>query len=145
MNLSAGVEEDAIESPRAEAPTNPMFTKNLALGVLFTLSVSAQSNYFRYSKDSFFATGSWESPDPKIKTDMTETQVDCFREIKTCVLATADNLMGRPPCLHQLSGCHQVGRRRAHCDGLKPNMYDAHDAGFRRRQAHHVSACSETT
>ena len=27
---------------------------------------------------------------------MTETQIDCFRETKTCVLATANNLMGRP-------------------------------------------------
>jgi hypothetical protein len=27
---------------------------------------------------------------------MTETQIDCFKETKTCVVATADNLMGRP-------------------------------------------------
>jgi hypothetical protein len=73
-----------------------MFKRFLALSVLFTLTVSAQVVYFNYSKNGFFATGSWESPDPNIKTDMTETKVDCFREMKTCVLATADNLMGRP-------------------------------------------------
>ena len=52
--------------------------------------------YFEYTKAGFFATGSWESHDPNVKTDMTETQIDCFKEMKTCVMATADNLMGRP-------------------------------------------------
>ncbi|HET6932589.1 MAG TPA: hypothetical protein VFI45_19850 [Candidatus Acidoferrum sp.] len=66
------------------------------LGAFFTLTASAQAVYFNYSKSGFFATGSWESPDPNIKTDMTETKIDCFKEIKTCVLATAENLMGRP-------------------------------------------------
>jgi len=73
-----------------------MFKRLLALSVLFTLGVSAQVAYFNYSKIRFFATGSWESPDPNVKTSMTETQIDCFKEMKTCVLATADNLMGRP-------------------------------------------------
>jgi hypothetical protein len=73
-----------------------MFKRFLALSVLFTLGASAQANFFNYSKTSFFATGSWESPDPNVKTNMTETQIDCFREMKTCVMATADNLMGRP-------------------------------------------------
>jgi hypothetical protein len=52
--------------------------------------------YFNYTKTGFFATGSWESPDPNVKTDMTETQIDCFKEMKSCVVATADNAMGRP-------------------------------------------------
>jgi hypothetical protein len=73
-----------------------MFKRFLALSVLFTLGVSAQVVYFNYSKNDFFATGSWESPDPSVKTDMTETRIDCFKEMKTCVVATADNLMGRP-------------------------------------------------
>ncbi len=73
-----------------------MFKRFLALSVLFTLGVFAQAIYFNYSKIGFFATGSWESPDPSIKTGMTETQIDCLREKKTCVMATADNLMGRP-------------------------------------------------
>jgi hypothetical protein len=73
-----------------------MFKRFLALSALFTLGVSAQVIYFNYSKNSFFATGSWESPDLSVKTDMTETKIDCFKEMKTCVLATADNLMGRP-------------------------------------------------
>src|ERR1700741_4541808 len=68
----------------------------LALKFLVTLSVSAQVIYFEYTKAGFFATGSWESQDPNVKTDMTETQIDCFKEMKTCVMATADNLMGRP-------------------------------------------------
>src|ERR1700682_2545046 len=73
-----------------------MFKRFLALSVLFTLTVSAQVIYFNYSKIGFFATGSWESPDPNVKTEMTETKIDCFSEMKTCVLATADNMMGRP-------------------------------------------------
>jgi hypothetical protein len=73
-----------------------MLRRFLGLNVLFTLAVSAQVIFFTFSKDGFFATGSWESPDPNVKTDMTETRIDCFREMKTCVLATADNLMGRP-------------------------------------------------
>lgn len=73
-----------------------MFKRFLALSFLFTLGVSAQVIYFNYSKIGFFATGSWESPDPSVKTNMTETQIDCFRDTKTCVMATADNLMGRP-------------------------------------------------
>jgi len=64
-----------------------MFKRFLALSVLFTLTVSAQVIYFNYSKIGFFATGSWESPDPNVKTEMTETKIDCFREMKTCVLA----------------------------------------------------------
>ena len=73
-----------------------MFKRFLALSVLFTLTVSAQVVYFNYSKLSFSSTGSWESPDVSVKTGMTETQIDCFRQIKTCVMATADNVMGRP-------------------------------------------------
>jgi hypothetical protein len=73
-----------------------MFTRFLALSVLLTLNVSAQVIYFNYTKTGFFATGSWESPDPNVKTDMTETQIDCFKEMKSCVVATADNAMGRP-------------------------------------------------
>ncbi len=76
-----------------------MFKRFPSLSVLFTLTVSAVSAqviYFNYSKIGFFATGSWESPDPSVKTNMTETKIDCFREMKTCVLATADNMMGRP-------------------------------------------------
>jgi hypothetical protein len=73
-----------------------MFKRFLALSILLTLGVSAQVIYFNYSKNGFTATGSWESPDSKVKTDMTETQIDCFKEMKTCVLATADNSMGRP-------------------------------------------------
>jgi hypothetical protein len=68
----------------------------LALSILLTLGVPAQVIYFNYSKNGFFATGSWGSPDPDVKTDMTETQIDCFREMKICAVATADNLMGRP-------------------------------------------------
>jgi hypothetical protein len=73
-----------------------MLQRFLALTALLTLGVSAQVIYFTYSKTGFFATGSWESPDPNVKTGMTETKIDCFRELKTCVEATADNLMGRP-------------------------------------------------
>ena len=73
-----------------------MSKRFLALSLLLTFGVSAQVIYFNYSNTSFFATGSWESPDPNVKTDMTETQIDCFREMKTCVMASADNLMGRP-------------------------------------------------
>jgi hypothetical protein len=73
-----------------------MFTRFLALSVLLTLGVSAQVIYFNCTKTGFFATGSWELQDPNVKTDMTETQIDCFRQMKTCVVATADNLMGRP-------------------------------------------------
>jgi hypothetical protein len=73
-----------------------MFKRFFALSVLFTLTVSAQVVFFTYSKSGFFATGSWESPDPNDKTAMTETRIDCFRELKTCVLATADIIMGRP-------------------------------------------------
>jgi hypothetical protein len=73
-----------------------MFKRLLALPLLCCLSLYAQVIFFNYSKNSFFAKGSWESADPNVKTDMTETQIDCFREMKTCVLATADNLMGRP-------------------------------------------------
>jgi hypothetical protein len=68
----------------------------LALSVLFTLGVSAQVIYFDFTKIGFFATGNWESQDPNVKTDMTETQIDCFKQMQTCVIATADNLMGRP-------------------------------------------------
>jgi len=73
-----------------------MFKRFLALSVLFTLAASTQTVYFNYSKIGFFARGSWESPDPNVKTSMTETQIDCFRDKKTCVMATADNMMGRP-------------------------------------------------
>jgi hypothetical protein len=73
-----------------------MSKRFLALSLLFALGVSAQYIHFNYSKNGFVANGSWESPDPKVKTDMTETQIDCFSEMKICVLATADNLMGRP-------------------------------------------------
>src|SRR5271155_3548798 len=73
-----------------------MFKRLFTLSILFTLGLAAQSNYFRYSKTSFFAMGSWESPDPNVKSDMTETKIDCFREWKTCVVATADNIEGRP-------------------------------------------------
>jgi hypothetical protein len=58
--------------------------------------VSAQFIHFRFSKSDFLARGSWESPDPNVKTDMTETEIDCFKDTKICVVATADNLMGRP-------------------------------------------------
>lgn len=68
----------------------------LATGPIFNSAALAQVIYFNYSKVGFFATGSWESPNPSEKSDMTETQIDCFREMKTCVMATADNLMGRP-------------------------------------------------
>jgi hypothetical protein len=68
----------------------------LMLSGIFAAGVSADVVYFNYSNSGFFATGSWESPDPKAKPDMTETQIDCFRELKTCVLATADNIVGRP-------------------------------------------------
>ena len=68
----------------------------LTLSLLFTLGVSAQVIYFEFTESGLFATGSWESQDANVKTDMTETQIDCFKQMKTCVLATADNLMGRP-------------------------------------------------
>ena len=73
-----------------------MFTRIVVLSVLLTLGVSAQVIYFNYTKSGLVVTGSWESPDPNVKAAMTETQIDCFREWKTCVMATADNLMGRP-------------------------------------------------
>jgi hypothetical protein len=73
-----------------------MLSRFLALSVLLTLGVPAQVVYFRYTKMGFFATGSWELQDSNVKTDMTETQIDCFKEMKTCVMASADNLMGRP-------------------------------------------------
>ena len=69
---------------------------SLAATIHCSVGAPAQTVYFNYLKTGFFATGSWESSDPNVKTDMTETQIDCFREMKTCVLATADNLMGRP-------------------------------------------------
>jgi hypothetical protein len=72
------------------------FARFLALSVLLTLTVSAQVIYFDFNRIGFFATGSWESPEPTVKTEMTETQIDCFKEMKTCVLATAENFMGRP-------------------------------------------------
>lgn len=68
----------------------------LALSVLLTFGVAAQVIYFEFTEIGFFATGSWESQDPNVKTDMTETQIDCFKQMKTCVIATADNLKGRP-------------------------------------------------
>ena len=67
-----------------------------AMSAIVVGGVSAQTVYFSYSKTGFNSTGSWESPNPKVKLDMTETQIDCFREMKTRVIATADNLMGRP-------------------------------------------------
>lgn len=70
--------------------------KLLAVTAFCSLGLYAQVIYFNYSRTGFFATGSWESPDANVKTDMTETQIDCFIEMKTCVMATADNLMGRP-------------------------------------------------
>jgi hypothetical protein len=73
-----------------------MFKRLLAFTFLYVVGVSAQTIHFNYLKTGFFATGSWESPDPKVKSEMTETQIDCFRETKTCVVATADNLMVRP-------------------------------------------------
>jgi len=73
-----------------------MFKRLFTLSILVTLALAAQSRYFRYSKASFSATGSWESPDPNVKSEMTETKIDCFRERKTCVVATADSKMGRP-------------------------------------------------
>jgi hypothetical protein len=68
----------------------------LALTILFTFAVSAQVIYFDFTRINFFATGSWEAQDPTVKIEMTETQIDCFRQMKTCVLATAENFMGRP-------------------------------------------------
>ena len=58
-----------------------MFKRFLALSVLFTLGVSAQVA-FNYSKRGFSARGSWESPDPSVKTDMTEAKIDCFTREK---------------------------------------------------------------
>jgi hypothetical protein len=72
------------------------FARFLVLTVLLTLAVSAQVIYFDFTKTGFFATGSWEAMDPTVKAEVTETQIDCFREMKTCVLATAENFMGRP-------------------------------------------------
>jgi hypothetical protein len=73
-----------------------MLTRLLALTLLLAVGASAQVISFDYSKIGFFATGSWESPDPTVKTEMTETQIDCFKETKVCMVATADNQMGRP-------------------------------------------------
>jgi hypothetical protein len=78
-----------------EGNEQSMFKRFLSLSVLFTLTVSAQVAFI-YSKSEFSARGSWESPDPNVKTGMTETQIDCFRKSNTCVMATADNAMGRP-------------------------------------------------
>jgi hypothetical protein len=66
-----------------------MFKRFFALSALFTLTVSAQVVYFNYSKTGLFAMGSWGSPDPNVKTDMTETKIDCFKGMKMRVLATA--------------------------------------------------------
>ena len=84
------------EQTLPEVPALSSLARFLALSVLFTLGVSAQVIYLDFTKSGFFATGSWESQDPNVKTDMTETQIDCFKQMKTCVIATADNLMGRP-------------------------------------------------
>jgi hypothetical protein len=69
---------------------------DLVLGTGLAFGAPTSNIHFDFSADGFFATGSWESPDPTVKTDMTETQIDCFRQTKMCVLATADNILGRP-------------------------------------------------
>jgi len=96
--LSDSIVSTAVshEQTLPEVPALSSLARLLVLSILFALGVSAQVIYFNYTNSGFFATGSWESQDPNVKTDMTETQIDCFRGMKTCVVATADNLMGRP-------------------------------------------------
>lgn len=68
----------------------------VAISLLATLTASAQVIYFNYSESGFFATGSWASVDANVKASVSETQIDCFRNLKSCVEATAEYYMGHP-------------------------------------------------
>lgn len=68
----------------------------ITIGLLVALSTSAQVIYFDHDETNFFATGSWASHDASIKAPLTETEIDCFKNTKTCIEATAEYYMGHP-------------------------------------------------
>src|SRR5450755_2907900 len=71
----------------------------LAMLLLFQATKPGRVIYFNNSSDSFFATGKWAStssePKDQIAFDQ-EVQIDCFRQWKQCVEATAEVYMGHP-------------------------------------------------
>jgi hypothetical protein len=68
----------------------------VAICVFVTLTASAQVIYFDHSASGFFATGNWASADASVKAPLSETRIDCFKNSKSCVEATAEYYMGHP-------------------------------------------------
>ena len=68
----------------------------IAISLFATLSTSAQVIYFNHSEGGFSATGNWAVADPSVKAPLSETEIDCFKNSKTCVEATAEYYMGHP-------------------------------------------------
>jgi hypothetical protein len=68
----------------------------VAISLFATLTASAQVIYFNHTKTTFFATGNWAAADANIKFPFSETQIDCFKNGKSCVEATAETYMGHP-------------------------------------------------
>lgn len=84
------------------------------IALLATLPASAQVIYFTYVKDQFSATGNWVAADTKAKPEIpSETEIDCNKNSRACVEATAEFYMGHP---HVTVNYYQVIRWDA--DGI---------------------------
>jgi hypothetical protein len=86
------VEENAI--------LQPMSNRWIAL-VMLTATLSAQQKtpnlYFFVDANGFSANGRWVPADSKDKAAYpSETEIDCIRETKKCIEATADYSYGHP-------------------------------------------------
>jgi hypothetical protein len=68
----------------------------IAISLLIALTTPAQVIYFNHDESSFSATGNWASSDASVKAPLTETEIDCFKNGKMCVEATAEYYMGHP-------------------------------------------------
>ncbi len=73
----------------------------VALAILFSASLSAQNNplslHFTADSNSLYAVGRWVPTDPKEKSPFpSETEIDCNRQTKTCIEATAEFYSGHP-------------------------------------------------
>jgi len=78
----------------------PMRNNWLAL-LLLSSSVSAQKAplhlHFTADSNSFYAAGRWIPSDPKQKgSSPSETEIDCYRQSRICVEATAESYSGHP-------------------------------------------------
>jgi hypothetical protein len=68
---------------------------------LLSSSVSAQKAslhlHFTTDSNSFYAAGRWVPSDPKQKdSSPSETEIDCYRQSRICVEATAEYYSGHP-------------------------------------------------